>query len=81
MGFDDLFGAKKGTLEWGVYPTWGRVRKTASALKNMRLAKKLVKMIRLPQDWKERKAHMMEEIISSFFLALIKENTFFIVIF
>lgn len=48
------------------------VRKITFALRSRGLTKKLVKLILLSQDWEDRKAHSMEEIISSFFPALVK---------
>lgn len=48
------------------------VRKTASTLKSKGLAKKMVKMILFSRDWEDRKPHPIEEIIKSFFLAIVK---------
>lgn len=58
-----------------------KVWKTTSTLKSKGLAEKLVKMILLPQDWEDRKAHPMEEIIKSFFPALVKISAFNIIVF
>lgn len=49
-----------------------QVKKNASAFKKKELAKKLAKVILLHGDFKERKAHLMEEIIKSFFPSLVK---------
>lgn len=57
------------------------VLKSASAIRSKSLAKRMVKMILLPQNWEDRKNHLLEENIRSFSPSLITVSILLEVIF